>query len=277
MRTDEIMSGVVNAIVAQMEEGAGTWTMPWRGTFMPHNATTGIAYRGGNVVALWVQDLHHRYPTSAWATYKQWAEAGAQVRKGERGTHLVKWSPVEHMTASGDTQTRLIPRGFVVFNVAQVDNPPEQPAREVCTIDELERFFGAVPCQVMQGKPCYIPALDVIQMPPIESFITPEHYYATFAHECAHWTGHTDRLARDLSGRFGSDGYAMEELVAELSAAFTCALHDVDTVARLDHAAYLQSWTRTLKADPSVLWTVASQAQKATDHLLTYSTIKEPA
>ena len=87
-----------------------------------------------------------------------------------------------------------------------------------------------------------------------------------------HWTGHPTRLARIYGKRFGDDAYAAEELVAELAAAFTCPVAGIDTVARTDHAGHLTHWTRMLRAQPAVLWTVASKAQAATDRLAAYST-----
>ena len=101
--------------------------------------------------------------------------------------------------------------------------------------------------------------------------------WGTLAHELAHWTGHPDRLARTYGKRFGDDAYAAEELVAELSAAFTCALLGIPTQARTDHAPYLAHWCRVLKADPSILWSIASKAQASTDHLATYQPAQDAA
>ncbi len=108
---------------------------------------------------------------------------------------------------------------------------------------------------------------DYIVLPEIEQFGRVSDYYSTSAHEHAHWTGHPSRLARDLVGRFGSDAYAAEELIAELSAAFTCARLGISAAPRPDHAAYLASWLRVLRADASAIFTAASKAQAATDFL----------
>jgi antirestriction protein ArdC len=104
-------------------------------------------------------------------------------------------------------------------------------------------------------------------LPDLAQFEQASAYYSTSAHEHAHWSGHTSRLARDLSGRFGTDAYAAEELVAELSAAFTCARLGISATPRPDHAAYLSSWLRVLRADSAALFHAASKAQAVSDYL----------
>jgi antirestriction protein ArdC len=113
----------------------------------------------------------------------------------------------------------------------------------------------------------YVPVGDYITLPDLDQFEQASAYYSTSAHEHAHWSGHDSRLARDLTGRFGTDAYAAEELVAELSAAFTCARLGISATPRPDHAAYLASWLRVLRADSSALFHASSKAQAATDDL----------
>ncbi len=293
MRADEVMTDVVKRLVEQMEEGADTWAMPWRkiadGGF-PSNATTGKEYSGGNVLVLAYFGATKGYTCSKWATYKQWQTVGATVRTGEKGTHLVFWSPKpsntgdtitvkDEKTGEDVTLTSLrssggFYKGFVVFNRDQVDGAPEEPSTVQPT--QLERdakaeaFFDAVPAEVHWGgnRAFYQPATDQVHMPAFDQFDTSEHAYATLAHELTHWTGHKDRLARVYGKRFGDNEYAAEELVAELGAAFTCARIGIDTVARTDHAAYLKNWCGMLKETPALLWTVASKAQAACDYLV---------
>ena len=168
--------------------------------------------------------------------------------------------------------------GFVVFNIAQVDGLPEPPfggpdplvATDEFAPEAMCAMLDAVPAQRAAGTPSYSPALDRVMMPPIEIFVSPLAYYATLAHELVHWTGHSSRLNRELSTRFGGEAYAVEELIAELGAAFTCHSYGVDVADRPDHAQYLSSWCSVLRANPSVLWTVASKAQAALDELESY-------
>jgi len=114
----------------------------------------------------------------------------------------------------------------------------------------------------------YRPAMDAVQMPPIEAFRDAESYYATLAHELTHWTGHETRLPRDFGGkRFGSEGYALEELVAELGAAFLCADLELALEAREDHASYIAHWLSVLKSDSRAVFTAAAHAQRAADFI----------
>lgn len=109
---------------------------------------------------------------------------------------------------------------------------------------------------------------DFVQMPPFESFRDAESYYATLAHETTHWTRHPSRLDRDFGcKRFGDEGYAMEELVAELGSAFVCADLDLRTDVRDDHASYVASWLKVLKNDKRAIFTAVSHAQRAADYL----------
>jgi antirestriction protein ArdC len=274
MKADEVMSSVVAELIATIEAGAGEWVMPWTGVHarLPYNHTTTIGYRGGNIVALWMKQLARGYPTAAWATYKQWASIDCQVRKGERGVHLVKWSKIERVDTTGELRSIMIPNAFVVFNAAQVDGLPADPIEppplfEHFQFIEMVKTTGA---KIVPGRPAYSPALDVVMMPLMNDFNTEDDWLSTMAHELAHWTGHESRLNRTFGKRFGDDAYAAEELVAELSSAFTCCDFGVVPGVRNDHASYLANWISMLKADPSILWSVASKAQAATDHLLSY-------
>jgi len=94
-----------------------------------------------------------------------------------------------------------------------------------------------------------------------------ENYYATLLHELTHWSGHASRLKRDLINRFGDDAYAMEELVAELGAAFLCADLCITNTPRLDHAAYVSSWLKVLRDDTRAIFTAAAKASAAVDYL----------
>lgn len=291
MKAADVMADVVADLVAAIEQGAGTWSMPWQqiaATGVPTNAVTHNRYQGGNALWFALIGQSHGYPSARWATYKQWQSVGAQVRRGERATWGIYWNvkpaetitetdpdsgePVELTTAERVTWAR----SFKVFNAAQVDNAPNpDPPAELTPLQRIERaeaFFAAIPAVVDwgAGDPCYRPAADRVVMPAFDAFDSAEHAYGTLAHELAHWTGHPARLNRTFGRRFGDDAYAAEELTAELSAAFTAALLGIATVTRTDHAAYLAHWCRMLRARPSTLWSVASKAQAATDYLATY-------
>jgi antirestriction protein ArdC len=105
-------------------------------------------------------------------------------------------------------------------------------------------------------------------MPPFESFRDAESSAATLAHECVHWTKHEKRLARDFGRkRFGDEGYAREELVAELGSAFLSADLGIAPEVRDDHASYIASWLKVLQNETRFIFTAASHAQRAADYL----------
>jgi len=283
----DVYTQVTDTIIAAIEAGAGDWQMPWHrsgeGLNRPVNIDTHNAYRGINVVSLWASAQARGFGTGTWGTYRQWQNNGAQVRKGEKASLVVfyKEFDVEETTGDGETEhgKRLMARASWVFNADQVDgytapSLPE-PKDPVLTLDKAERFIAGTGAVVRHGgsRAFYRPSDDIIQMPERERFLgsetssATESYYATLLHELTHWTGHDRRCDRQFGKRFGDDAYAMEELVAELGAAFLCADLGVTLTPRPDHAAYIDNWLKVLKADKKAIFTAASQAAKATDYL----------
>ena len=215
-------------------------------------------------------------------TYRQAVELRAHVRKGEKGSPVVYANSItrtETDTDSGVDVARDIHflKGYTVFNVEQIDGLPAQytapasPRLDVSArIARAERFFGATGATLAHGgnRAFYRPSTDSIVLPPFETFRDAESYYATLAHETTHWTAHESRLARDFGAkRFGSEGYAIEELVAELGAAFLCADLDLTLEPREDHAAYIANWLHVLKTDNRAIFTAATHAQRAADFI----------
>ncbi len=272
MDRKELYAAVTAQVVDQIEAGAPKWRMPWHAVAeggQPVNALTGVGYRGGNHLMLGMVAVGRGW-SGRWATYKQWQTLGAQVRRGEKSTHGIKWSPIEDK-ATGEK--RLVPFCFSVFAAEQVDGwtAPAPILRDTPErIAEAETFFAGLGADVRHGgnRAAYSPAGDFIVLPELAQFAKSSDYYSTRAHESTHWAGHSSRLDRDLTGRFGTDSYAAEELVAELSAAFSCAALGISPAPRPDHAAYLASWLRVLRADSSALFHAASKAQAATDFLV---------
>jgi antirestriction protein ArdC len=215
-------------------------------------------------------------------TFKQALELGAHVRKGESGSLVVyasKLTRTETDEATGEEAAREIPflKGYTVFNVEQVDGLPEYfyaPAAPrldpVQRIARADAFVVATGASISHGGNCafYSAGEDRVQMPPFETFRDAESYYATLSHELTHWTKHKSRLDRDFGKkRFGDEGYAVEELVAELGAAFLCADLDLTAEPREDHASYIAHWLKVLKDDRRAIFTAASHAQAAADYL----------
>ena len=284
----DVYTQVTNTIIAAIEAGAGNWQMPWHrageGLNRPVNIDTSNAYRGINVVSLWASAQARGFTTGTWGTYKQWQNNGCQVRKGEKSSIVVFYKELDIETENAETGeteqgTRLMARASWVFNADQVDGYEApalpEPKDPVQVIDGAERFIDATGATVRHGgvRAFYRPSDDIVQMPERERFLgtgtssATESYYATLLHELTHWTGASKRCDRQFGKRFGDDAYAVEELVAELGAAFLCADLGVTLTPRPDHAAYIHNWLKVLKADKKAIFTAASQAAKATDFL----------
>ena len=168
-------------------------------------------------------------------------------------------------------------KGYTVFNVEQVEGLPghfyaatPEPLDQLERIEQADLFVTNTGAEIGHGgnQAFYSPTRDCIQLPPFVAFESAESYYATLAHELTHWTKHPARLDRQLGGkRFGDEGYAREELVAEIGAAFLCCDLGITPSPREDHAAYLANWLAVLKADKRAIFQAAAHAQKAADHL----------
>jgi antirestriction protein ArdC len=282
----DVYSRVTNKILADLERGNLTWLQPWQaghqaGPVSRPLRAGGKAYRGVNVLVLWAAALEKGYSCPLWLTYKQATELGGQVRKGEKGS-LVVYANTITKTGTDDkgAETEIeIPfmKGYTVFNTEQIDGLPGHfhatvpPLNnDIDRLDNVERFFANTKVTIRHGgsQAFYSPDRDLVQMPEMHSFRSSESFYAILAHEMTHATRHETRLNRDFGRkRFGDAGYAMEELVAEIGAAFLCADLGITPETREDHAAYLASWLTVLKNDKRAIFTAASHAQKAADYL----------
>lgn len=275
-------------IVADLEAGVRPWMKPWNAEHAAGRITrplraNGIPYRGINIVMLWMQAMERGYAAPIWMTFKQALELGGHVRKGEHGTLVVYTDTItrtDKNEQTGEESESVIPfmKGYTVFNVEQIDGLPAhfhaltdmQVLDPVKRIERAESFFAATGAKIITGgnMACYSVTHDHIRMPPFETFCDAESFYATLGHEHVHWTRHPSRLNRDLGRkRWGDAGYAAEELVAELGAAFLCADLELTPEERDDHASYIASWLKVLKDDPRAIFTAASHAQLAADFL----------
>ncbi|MBF6570518.1 MAG: DUF1738 domain-containing protein [Candidatus Binataceae bacterium] len=285
----DVYERVTAQIIAAIEAGVGTWRMPWHtsgdAAFSPINAISRKAYRGINTLCLWAAAQSKGYASGEWATYRQWSERGAQVRKGEKSTLVVFWKFANNASetddSAGDETARtgrlLFTKGYNVFNASQVDGyTPEVVAVD----DRLERharaeqFFANVGADLRHGgnRAYYSPMTDHVQMPPFQAFTDAVSYYSTLAHEHTHWTANAARCDRQLGKRFGDSAYAAEELIAELGAAYLCAELSLSSQPREDHAQYIAHWLQVLRNDKRAIFTAASKAQQATDWLVKHST-----
>jgi antirestriction protein ArdC len=283
----DVYSRITNKIIADLEQGVRPWLRPWNADHaagrisrpLRHN---GIPYNGINVVMLWSASVAKGYACPLWLTFRQALELGGNVRKGESGELVVyanRFTRAE-TNEKGEDVEREIPylKGYTVFNAKQCEGLPAHyyakavpsPLTPLQRIESADRFFAETGATIQHGgtKAYYMLSKDLVQMPPFETFRDAESYAAVLAHELTHWTKHEKRLSRDFGRKaFGDEGYAKEELVAELGSAFICADLGITPEVRDDHAAYIGSWLKVLKGDKRFIFNAASHAQRAADYL----------
>lgn len=270
---------VTNRIVQAIETGAARpdgWKMPWHtaGGERPVNVLTGRTYTGVNTINLWLDMQQKGYASPVWGTLRQWNEAGAKIRRGERSSLVVFWKDLSKKDSQDDEDAkRFVLKTSYAFNAAQVEGyePPEPTAApHAPTAAQALVDAAGIDLQYGGGRAYFHQTLDYVAMPRRADFFTEAGFQSTLLHEAAHWTGHHKRLAREFGKRFGDQAYAFEELVAELAAAFLCADLGVSNEPRDDHASYVANWLRVLKSDPLAIFTAASQASKAAEFLLAF-------
>jgi len=225
--------------------------------------------------------MEQDFSSATWMTFKQAKEIGGHILKGEKGS-LVVYANTMNRSEENDKGEEIeyqIPymKGYTVFNVEQIEGLPEDyydkpeiTANPVERIERAEKFFSDTGANIHNGghQAFYTVQHDYVKLPYIEAFTDAENYYATLAHEITHWTRHPDRLDRDLGRKaWGDEGYAEEELVAELGASFICADLGIKLEDREDHSAYIASWLEVLKNDKRAIFRAAAHAQRAVNYL----------
>jgi antirestriction protein ArdC len=283
-----IYETITSQLLAAIESSPGDPIMPWQrgGTrpVLPTNAATGHAYRGVNILSLWVAALDRGYNSGEWATYKQWGAKGCQVRKGEKASPIVFYKDIAHEAdtesdvGDGEAERRRVARGYSVFAAEQVDGhapataPPPNP---IARIAGAEAYFAATGAIVIVGgtRACYRPSTDTIHMPDEVRFIDSdgrtrtEAWYAVLGHESTHWVGAAHRLNRQFGKRFGDNAYCFEEACAEIGAAFLCARLAIAIEPHPDHARYINRWLKVMQAERRAIFAAAAKAQEAVTYL----------
>jgi antirestriction protein ArdC len=278
---------ITDKIIAELEAGRVPWVQPW-GTAaaktplaFPKNASTNRQYSGVNILILWGAVIERRFAGQSWLTFRQALSLGGHVRKGERGTTVVytdRFVPNDEKRRAAETgeDAQAIPflKRFTVFNTDQCEElpdeivtaaPPPPPGLIEPTVEALIKA-SAIPFRIGGDRAFYAPAEDYVRVPPPQAYFEPINWHRTALHELGHATGHRSRLHRDQGGSYGTKKYAFEELVAELSAAFSCA--SLGIVPTVRHADYIGSWLEVLREDNRAIVRAASQASKAADYLL---------
>ena len=283
----DVYTSITNQIIASIENGVGEVQLPWHrkgfSTARPFNVQSKNSYNGVNILSLWIAAYINGFEHGIWGTYKQWQERGAQLRKGEQSSLIVFFKDIDLENENGEENSRYsIARASHVFNVAQVDgfeiDVGEPQIDKIIACEKAERFVQATKANITIGgmRAFYSPSSDSITMPDRHRFVgtetsTPtEGWYSTLCHELTHWSGASHRLDREFGNRFSDNKYAMEELVAELGAAFLCSKLGISIVPRDDHASYINNWLLVLKNDPKAIFTASSKASKAADYLISF-------
>lgn len=283
----DIYEMVTENMLKAMENDVIPWSQPWRGGMVPRNAINNKPYRGINTFILGFKP----YTSPFWLSIDQANKLGGNVKKGEKCTYIVFWKFLkanDGLDRDGNPRTKSVPllRYFKVWNVEQCE---KLKLPKHCNLDESKLDFNPIEeCEkiVAAYKKCptitnlgqsasYSLLIDTINMPTKESFHSVEAYYATLFHEMGHSTRHKDRLNRkNLNGEdpkghvFGSEDYSFEELVAEMTAAYLCAVAGIEHKIGNNSAAYLKHWLEKLRKDKKMLVQAAGKAQKAADYIM---------
>lgn len=295
----DVKSDVAKTLIEAMQKGETPWQKPWSSQAMrPRNPVTGNVYRGINRVLLSLAGGGGA-GNGLWVTYRQAQAQGWQVRKGEKGTMIVKvveLDPAQDQSAVSGQQgataaeksgqrRNVILRRYFVFGAHQIDGMPDlAPSGELDfhPVDRAEAILAAMQertgLSILHGKrhACYVPAMDEIHLPNKKSFKSVYDYYATAMHEVGHSTLHAKRLDRKeaLAKRWGDEAYGLEELRAEIHSAILAAELGIEmTEAQrakhlANHAGYLQSWIKAISNDPSVIFTAAKDAERMAEYVL---------
>lgn len=292
---NKLREKMAQSFLAALNEGRIPWKACWQ-SCQQENAVTGKLYRGVNSAMLSYYAEEQGFTDPRWCTYVQAQKKGWQVRRKSEGCpveywayfdsfqkKLLSWAEATLLLKDPDyagKYLQLRSRVSIVFNAAQIDGIPERaamPQTDIGTIrgqrDTLLQNM-ALSYREEGNQAYYSPSKDMVTLPPEKSFFDAYSYAGTFLHECGHATGHPSRLNRDLSGNFGTESYAKEELRAEIASAFTAqaiGLHltNEQLQPHMDlHKAYIQGWAAYLKDAPAELFRAIKDAEKISDYLI---------
>lgn len=283
-----LYADVTERVIAELEAGRLPWVQPWdsgkAAIGLPRNAGTGRCYSGINILILWSRLFEKGYSAQRWLTYRQARALGGHVRRGEEGATVCyadRFIPREERENASDEQreARQIAflKRFTVFNVEQCEGLPKEltAAPEMLDFEEIvplaHKLIRASGADLRIGgeRAFYAPGPDYVRVPPQSAYHDRINWYRTVFHELGHWTGHQARLDRLTGADFGSDDYAREELCAEMASAFLCA--EMGIIPSVRHADYIGSWLAILREDSRAIFRAASQASKAADFILAFS------
>jgi antirestriction protein ArdC len=278
----DVYSQINDRILAAMEQGVIPWRRPWSGSIST-NYDSGKQYRGVNILTLGLAEMVRGFTSPYWLTFKQAQKHGGYIKRGEKATYIIfsdkSVREVEKGDGTKEQKIYYFIKSFPVFNWEQTEGVPRKengpaldPDRDLVEVcNSLLSGMPNPPSYRESGsRAYYVPRGDLVNLPPIETFKTTEGYVATKFHEYGHSTGHKSRLNRSgimEVASFGGEEYGFEELVAELTSAYLCAVNGIDNMLE-NTTAYIQNWLGVLRNDNSMLLKASGKATAAVDYIL---------
>lgn len=265
----DLAQDITNKVISLLERGnLPQFKKLWANGGEGYNYSTGKPYQGLNSLLTALATSEGGYSQNAWLTFNQANKLGGRIRKGSAGLPLTSYRFVQKTGEGGKDESYPCLTSFIVFNVADIEGIAfafgENSTVTNADADVLSDAASRIGVAVHFGhdSASYSRTFDRIKMPNPTDFISKEAFFAVFAHELVHSTGHNSRLARTFGAAFGDADYAKEELVAELGAAMLCAKYGVDSNIE-GHASYLEGWLSALKSDKRFIFKASSCASKA--------------
>mgnify|MGYP003114544831 FL=1 len=279
----EIINKVADKFIEALKTQKGDWKKSkiWKSleSGLPINANTRKSYNGFNIINLLLDREIHNYDNNEWGTFKMWNDMGYRLKKNEKCSYVFFNKPFEvedptKLDEFGNPKKKKIfyLKPYAVFNANQVEGyevKKAQAPNKAKALKNVDKYVENTGAEISHGgdRAYYSPNFDRIQMPSKESFLGTEEYYGTLLHELVHWTGHEKRCKRDFSGFFGSEAYAIEELVAETGSAILSSILGISQTVREDHLKYVNSWIKNLENKPEQVIKAINKSTKAIEHL----------
>ena len=308
MKSQAVYERINAAVIKGLKEQGMSWFKPWKAgqENAPFNLHTKRYYNGFNIFMLNFEMQLNGYEHNQWLTYKQAAEQGGNVKKGETSAEVYFWNigyfdnktgkfvapkmvksinPNEKMSDGKFRYRKTFNiRTYKVFNVAQcegiephnieggetIEHEPIEVA-EAMSNSYIDKQ-GGLKLTHLESQAYYSPARDIVNMPKLNTFIDADSYYKVLFHELAHSTGHKDRLGRKTLlevNHWGDNTYAKEELVAEIGCQFLVGLTGIQPKDDEQNSqAYINGWVKELNDKPKMALSAANKAMKAVDYII---------
>lgn len=272
-----------------LEEKNLEWKKEWNGLpSRPYNPISKTVYNGSNYFSLLLTSIQKGYQDNRWCTFAQIKEQGWKLKPGKGQSGRIEyWYPYdreqkkaiswqEFREAGGQINDRyqLFSRAYSVYNGDMIVGIPklEVTQNEIQPVELVDTISGSMGVSISyheSDQAFYRPVEDRIYLPYRQQFHSEYAYASTALHELSHATGVESRLNRQQGGRFGTEPYAYEELVAEISSCFLSSELPIgQTEEHLqNHKAYVQSWIQGIKEQPEALFRAVKDAEQAAAYL----------